>query len=391
MADIQPLRDDIGSTEPFVDPSWTRLVPIADLAPWADTPAPARQWLLDSWIPLSQATYLTGPGSAGKSLLAQQLCTCVSLGLPFMGVATRQTRAMYLSCEDDLAELQRRQEAICAALKVRMSDLPGRLHLVSLAGHIGTELATFASGQSSPDESGDTQPIIRPTARFHALSGTAVAHDIGFIALDNVAHLYAGNENIRNEVAAFVSLLNRLAVSCSGSVLLIGHPNKAGDSFSGSTAWENQVRSRLFLEIATTPDGDIMDPDVRALRREKSNYARNGAELTFRWHDWAFVRDEDLPEGLASRLAETAQASADNAIFLACLAERNRQSRPVSERPSVSYAPKVFAAMPESCGIGKARLQSAMDRLFRLGTIERAVLGRDRAKGRDIEGLRVAE
>src|SRR3546814_20697914 len=49
-------------------------------------------------------------------------------------------------------------------------------------------------------------------------------------------------------LASFVSLMNRLAMKVDGSVLLIGHPNKAGDSFSGSTAWENQVRSRLFME-----------------------------------------------------------------------------------------------------------------------------------------------
>jgi RecA-family ATPase len=299
---------------------------------------------------------------------------------------------MYVSCEDDFPELQRRQEAICEALRVPMGSLAAHLHLVSLAGHIGTELATYRASRVEEDEFGPRPAsLLSPTQRYAALEGVAIASEIGFIALDNVAHLFAGNENIRVEVAAFVALLNRLAIRCSGSVLLIGHPNKAGDSFSGSTAWENQVRSRLFLEIARTGDGEITDPDVRTLRREKSNYARNGAEITFRWHNWAYVRDEDLPEGLAEKLANTAQATADNEIFLACLRERNRQNRPVSERFSRSYAPTVFAKMPESRGIGKARLEAAMDRLFRLETIERAVLGRDRSKGRDIEGLRIIE
>jgi hypothetical protein len=44
--------------------------------------------------------------------------------------------------------------------------------------------------------------------------------------------------------------------------------------------------------------------------------------------------------------------------------------------------------MAEAKNIGKARLRDAMDRLFRLGAIERAVLRRDKDKGRDIEGLR---
>src|SRR3546814_5132699 len=48
--------------------------------------------------------------------------------------------------------------------------------------------------------------------------------------------------NARHEVASFVSLMNRLAMKVDGSVLLIGHPNKAGDSFSGSTARSEERR-----------------------------------------------------------------------------------------------------------------------------------------------------
>ncbi len=190
---------------------------------------------------------------------------------------------------------------------------------------------------------------------------------------------------------AFVALLNQLAHRVSGSVLLIGHPNKAGDSFSGSTAWENQVRSRLFLEKAKTGDGEIIDHDLRVLRREKANYAPNNEELKFRWHDWAYVLETDLPDDLREQLQDTAQATNDNAIFLACLAERNRQNRPVSEKVAANYAPAIFAKMPESKGIGKRRLVEAMDRLFRLSAIEHATLGRDTRAGRDLHGLREVE
>ena len=77
---------------------------------------------------------------------------------------------------------------------------------------------------------------------------------------------------------------------------------------------------------------------------------------------------------------ETQRAVADNDIFLNCLRERNRQQRAVSEKSSKTYAPLVFAGMPESKGIGKTRLEKAMDRLFRLDKIERGELwkGADR-------------
>src|SRR5690606_9578894 len=131
-----PVNDD--------EPSW--LLPSFDLidpAAWQDTPAPDREWALHEWIPARQATYLTGPGSAGKSLLAQQLATCTALGLPFLGIATRPTPAIYITCEDDVDELHRRQLAICASLGIEPRALAGKLHLVSLSGAISSELAVF--------------------------------------------------------------------------------------------------------------------------------------------------------------------------------------------------------------------------------------------------------
>lgn len=362
-------------TEATVNPP-AKLLPLLDLSTWASREPKAREWALTSWIPARQATYLTGPGSAGKSLIAQQLCTCVALGIPFMGIETRQATALYVTCEDDADELERRQKAICESLGVDRAAVVGKLHLVSLQGEIANELVQF-------DPSG--RMIV--TDAYRALEATALAIGAAFIALDNVAHL-TPEEIQRSKVAGFVNLLNRLAIATDGAVLFLGHPNKNGDPFSGSTAWENQVRSRLYMETPAGDDGLALDRDARVLSRQKSNYAQNGETLAFRWHHGAFIRDADLPEDQRAQMAATLQASADNAIFLACLAERNRQRRPVSEHPGPNYAPSQFAVMAESRGIGKARLLSAMDRLFRIGRVERGFLWRDTAKGRDLEGLR---
>lgn len=167
------------------------------------------------------------------------------------------------------------------------------------------------------------------------------------------------------------------------TVILVAHANKAGDSYSGSTAWLNAVRSQIVL---TRPENSH-DPDERVLTLGKANYARQGEELRFRWHDFALVRDDDLPEDKRSELADVARCNADNEIFLTCLAERNKQRRAVSEKRSPTFAPTEFAKMQESNRIGKSRLEAAMDRLFRIGKIERAELwkGDDR---KPIFGLR---
>lgn len=334
-------------------------LPLIDPATWQGQEVPAREWTWVDYIPHRQATYLTGAGSAGKSLLSQQLCTAVAMGLPFMGVETRQSVAIYVTCEDDADELHRRQKAICDAMGVPLSALSGKLHFVSLAGAPGNELATFTP---------EGKLVVGDAYRM--LLDTAKATGAGFLALDNVAHLFAGNENIRNQVAAFVSLLNSLALEINGSVLFLGHPNKAGQDFSGSTAWENQVRSRLFMEVPKDDLGNAIDPDVRVLLRGKANYARNGERLEFRWHKWAFVRDDDLPAGTRAELAEVAKANGENAAFMRCLAAATASKRAVSHNPGVNYYASVFPSMAEGKGFGRKAFEAAFERLLHLGEIE---------------------
>jgi RecA-family ATPase len=347
---------------------------LIDPATWEGLAAPEREWIWAGRIPLGQATYFTGPGSAGKSLLSQQLATCVAAGQPMLSIETRGSVALYLTCEDDAAELHRRQAAICEALDLPLRSLSGRLHLASLVGSIGNEMATF-----------DTEGRMTVTEAYERVEAAAAATGATFIILDNVAHLFAGNENIRNQAAAFVGLMNRLAANIGGSVLFLGHPNKAGQEYSGSTAWENQVRSRLFLnwgevdEMTRAP----VDADARVLTTGKANYGRKGDAVKFRWLRGAFVTDDDLGADAARTLA----GANDDAAFLRCLEIRVEQGRAVSEsKASRTYAPKTFADMSEGRPIGQYRLSLAMERLFLAGVIERGVIGR--TNGKDVIGLR---
>lgn len=299
---------------------------------------------------------LYGPGSAGKSLLAQQLATACAAGLPSLGLNIEPGIAIYVTCEDTRDSLHWRQEHICRALGVNMIDLAGKLFLSSLKGHIGNELATFGT---------DSKMTLTPA--FGRLRSTLGRYKPSLVMLDNVAHLFAGNENARPDVTRFVNALNNLAEITGAAIILLGHPNKAGDEWSGSTAWNNVVRSRLWLEHDETSD-------VRSLTLPKANNSPKGDVVTFYWNDWAFVREEDLGSARAKELAEGVMASADNKLFLDCLRERIKQHRAVSEKRGPTFAPTEFAKMAESKRIGKRRLEAAMDRLFRIEAIERAEL-----------------
>ena len=348
-----------------------KTLPLFDMGRLDGPPPPPRDWIVPSFMPAREITLFTGPGGSGKSLLAQQLASCLATGEPFLGKEVKLRNVLYLTAEDDDDELERRQRNIMA--RIGRGTANGRLFLSSVRGSSSNELVTF-----------DREGNMQKGETFSLLYDTLVAADADVLVLDNVAHLFAGNENERGQVTRFVNSLYGLVRAFDLSILLIGHPNKSGDAYSGSTAWLNAVRSQIEL---TRPDDAEHDPDARVLRLGKANYARAGSEIRFRWHDHAFALDEELPQDTAAEIAATVQASADNELFLHCLRVRNGQERPVSESPaSRTFAPRVFADMAESKRIGRERLEAAMERLFRINAIERGFVGRIDRK--DKEGLR---
>jgi len=104
-----------------------------DLAALAET-EPVQKWFVVPAIaPCGEVTLCTGAGSAGKSLLWQQLCTALATGLPTLGIEFEEPmRAVYITCEDNEGELHWRQAHICKALGVPMGELGRDLDLISL-------------------------------------------------------------------------------------------------------------------------------------------------------------------------------------------------------------------------------------------------------------------
>lgn len=340
---------------------------VTDPADWQGQFAPHRRFIVDGWLVRGAAGLLSGQEGVGKSLLVQQLLSCAAVGHPFLGLEIHQCPAIYITCEDSMDELWRRQESINKALGLKMEHLRDRLRLVSLHGEIGNELGTF-------DEAGR----ITPSLRFRQIEQLAVDFNAGLIALDNAAHMFTGNENARHDVAAFLGLLERLSIKIDGSALLLAHPNKQhaqgntqGNEYSGSTGWSAHVRNRLFLDWSTTDaEGNPLDDDGRLLRKSKANYGKKGEEITFVWHDWAFKTAEDLGPNLHSQITAAAKAGEENAIFLQCLDKATKEKRPTSASiAAANYAPRVLSKMPTAKGMSAEALERALQRLLHLGTI----------------------
>lgn len=333
-----------------------------DPADYAGKPVPPRQWYIDGMIPARNVTLLSGDGGTGKSLLALQIAAAGALGVGTLDLRPAAGRTLVLAAEDEWDEVHRRLADICTANHADLSVLRGMMRVLPLAGH-DAELAR-------PDPKTKT---MRPTDQMQKLVDQIVEFRPALVVLDTSADLFGGDEINRNQVRWFVSTLRGLAMELETTMLLLSHPSVAGmqtgTGLSGSTAWNNSVRSRLYL----TADKD--DEDMRTLKGMKSNYGQKGGEMRMRWQDGVFVLDDGKPTaavGLVNKQAER--------VFLALLSQFNRNGQTVSDASGANYAPKRFSEHPDAAGVNKKALAEAMQRLLDRGDIKIIMVGKPSAQ-----------
>lgn len=250
---------------------------VLDPSLWVAQP-PTREWVVQDWIPKGVVTALYGDGGMGKSLLAQQLMCATALGQPFLGLPTLQGKALGIMCEDDPDELHRRQFAINRQMGCDPSAWRENLRLVSRLGEDNV-LMSF-----------DGRDVGQLTPVFEMLDRLCGSIQPSLLICDTIADFFGGNENDRSQVRQFVqNTFGRLARKYRCAVLVCGHPSvsgmASGAGTGGSTAWNNTVRSRLYL---TKPECEDAHPNARLLSRKKANYAARDAEIQMLWNEGAF-------------------------------------------------------------------------------------------------------
>jgi RecA-family ATPase len=321
-----------------------------------ETP-PLRPWAVEDRIPLRQPTLFSGEGEAGKSLIELQLACAHVLCAEWLGLLPMPGEAVCLSAEDNEDELHRRLACIAEYYGTTFVVLSRGLHLLSLAGEdpfLGV-----------PDRNGQ----ICPTPLFKYLFEAAGDIKPKHIGIDTAADVFGGKENDRAQVRQFINLLRKLAIVGNSSVVLVSHPSltgiNSGTGLSGSTAWHNSVKARMYLRAATaTPDGELADSDLRELVFLKNNYGPKAQTIGLRYRNGLF-----LPEAGVSLDAEARKQKIDE-TFLALLQQFAAQDRPLSPASTAhNYAPKLMTAHPEGGMFGKHEFATAMERLLARGAI----------------------
>ena len=223
---------------------------------------PARKWALDLWVGMGHVTLLSGSGGLGKSILAQQVLTAIALGQQFIANAAEPRRALGWMGEDDENELWRRQMAICAKFDVKLSALRGRMDLYAMDRY---ECCLMDLFEGRPTRTSLLKDLREQVGDLKA----------EIVLLDNISRLFGCNENDRHHVSNFYSALQWASSPTDAAVILIGHVSKLGGSeFSGSTAWENAARGRLWLtdkppdqKPEAEDDGEPVDLRYQAKRK----------------------------------------------------------------------------------------------------------------------------
>lgn len=252
-------------------------VSVSDL--FTRPPEPQR-FLIEGILPGGVVTLLGAHGGAGKSTLSLIATVCLAIGRQFMGKTTEKCRVIFYSAEDPAPVIRRRLARICRHMDVSPSELSSGILVLD-----ATDSPTLYDG-----------------AETHSL--TALRLDVkefnpGAIIIDNASDTYDANEIERARVRAFIRLLASLSKTNNAAVMLLAHIDKqtvksggSSEGYSGSTAWHNSARSRLFLSAKD---------DQLILEHQKSNLGLRSDPIYLRWTDCGLLELAEAPNGADHR------------------------------------------------------------------------------------------
>jgi len=234
-------------------------------------PSPAPTFIWDRYLPRGVVSMLGAHGGTGKSTVALMLCVSAALGRPLFGVDTVQCKTLFLSLEDSASVVRNRLAFICQKWAVNPTALDGKLTIAD-----GTEYPELFSAEHR--NAGDK------TRTYYEMNHLVKTGEVGLVVIDNASDAYGGDEIQRRQVRAFIRSLMEVAKPVNCALLLLAHVDKNtsrlgkpenGEGYSGSTAWHNSVRSRLFM----TRDAI----DRLTIDHQKSNLGRCHESLRLQW------------------------------------------------------------------------------------------------------------
>jgi hypothetical protein len=279
-AKVEDILDDaVRAARGYPDP-----VSSAELA---STVYPPKRFLLDKLIMEGIPQTLDGDGGIGKSSVAVGASVGRAAGAMIFGKATIQGPCLFVTHEDDKADLQGMAKAYAEYLDVKLADLP--IAWWSLLED-DINLAIVAE-----DGNWKRGPFYKT---FEArLKGSPRGL---FVVLDCRSDVVSMNDAERQPPNTFYkTVLTPLCKRYDCTILVLCHPSKTaiatGAYYAGGTANKSALRNKLVMRLEDeTPGANEDGPRIlEVLKRNRGKRDKTGVRLTFDVEREIFVADDD--------------------------------------------------------------------------------------------------
>ena len=319
--------------------------------------APLYAW--EGLVPLRNVTLLGAHGGMGKSLIALMLAVASAVGAPLFGIPTRQSIVVYYSAEDDADRLKYQLRWVLRCMGIAPQDIADNLFLLDATTNDPT---LFAEVNLGGRREGTTTPT------YERLREYVADKQATLIIVDNASDTYNASEIERARVRGFVRSLASIARDRDAAVLLLAHVDKGtsrGDrqgteGYSGSTAWNNSARSRLFMSRQS--DGTLL------LEQQKHNLGKLHEPIRLTWPEGR-IPEADVPFGpVVQGIADRGHEKALLKLIAEFTARGEHVSAPTTSR---THAAKLLKNEPTYPKIKDAEVFALLRKAERISHLER--------------------
>jgi RecA-family ATPase len=291
IAHVQATAESLVQRLPATAQSETLL--LEPVSKWAARAQPGpRDFVIAGLVPGRRVSSFLADGGLGKTTITTQIGVHVAVNRSLYGLEVNGGRVLGLFCEDETDELERKVRAACDAERIELEQVE-QFVAISREG-MDNLLCWFEHDQ------------IALTPFYHQVEATVAAFRPRLLILDTLADFFGGDYLSTPHVRQFIkTALGGLCVRHGCAILLVAHPSasgmNSGDGGGFSTAWNNSVRSRLYLRRPKSKDVDAAQ-DRRILEVRKANYGPSGVSVPLIWRAGAFVPDSDpIEEALVAK------------------------------------------------------------------------------------------
>lgn len=246
-----------------------------DADTWDEASIPRRPWVVPGFLLRGAVTVMSGPGSAGKSMLVVAQSMAIALGRPFGRFRPHSPgRVIIYNVEDDADEQRRRFSAAMRTFGGTPADIAQRVIRVG-PEHVGTLMRV--------------DPLTKrltATGALNELERLVEETSPDALILDPFVELHDSDENDNTAIRAVMARLRSIAARHFIAVQVLHHARKGAtsmagdpDSLRGASAIVGAARVVLTVLTMDEKEADKLGipPEQRRLYFRldgaKSNYA----------------------------------------------------------------------------------------------------------------------